>query len=229
LVAIKDNFFVIIPARGGSKRLPGKNTMLLNGIPLIAHSIGYALENGFEGRCFVSTDDEGIAKIARQYGAIVLERPGDIATDLTSTVAVMQYHLNAWLAIGQSPTAMVLLQPTNPMRPKHLLRDAMPLLEQSGRESLVTFSSLNRKFGKIENNSFLPENYKAGQRVQDLEKRYYENGLLYITKAEAILRGEVITADCWPMLVDTIHSQVDIDELEDLLLADCLMKTHSDL
>jgi len=220
------NYIVIIPARGGSKRLPGKNTMLLQGRPLIAHSIEYALNNGFEENCFVSTDDEGIAKVAEAWGATVLHRPPHLSEDTTSTLAVLQYHLKVWLASGTSPDAIVLLQATNPMRPANLLQEALPIFEASGRDSLVTFSGLNRKFGKIANDHFYPENYKPGQRMQDLEKLFYENGLLYITKSSAILRGEIITADCWPMLVDTIHAKVDIDEMEDLIMAECLMKLN---
>ncbi len=79
------------------------------------------------------------------------------------------------------------------MRPKDLLTDAFQVFKENECDSLFTVSRNHQKFGKIENNEFKPFNYKIGQRSQDLEPLYFENGLLYITKAKHILNNEIIT------------------------------------
>ena len=86
----------IIPARGGSKRLPNKNVLLLDGIPLIAHSIMYAQQNAnLIDAIFVSTDDEKIKEIALKYGAQVIERPKELSGDLEQTVSALKHFLES--------------------------------------------------------------------------------------------------------------------------------------
>ena len=85
----------IIPARGGSKRLPGKNTKLLGEIPLLAHSILYAKQHNFIDAVYVSTDDDVIKEIALQYGAIVIDRPQALSGDLEPTVSALKHVLES--------------------------------------------------------------------------------------------------------------------------------------
>lgn len=220
-------FQIVIPARGGSKRFPGKNTAMLNGLPLIAHSIIYGLNTGLTDKVFVNTDDESIAKIAQNYGANVVFRPYELAQDTTPTVDVLKHQLT-WFYDNDIPCdAIVLMQPTNPVRPLPLLSQALRAFETSKRASLATFSTLNKKFGTIRNHKYIPENYVPGQRMQDLEPRYYENGVLYITHVAAINRGTVITEDVYPLVTNHFGDLIDIDEPEDLILAQALINLHS--
>jgi N-acylneuraminate cytidylyltransferase len=211
---------VVIPARGGSKRLIGKNISDLKGIPLIAHSILFAQQSFPDIDVYVNTDDEEIAKVSTQFGAKITKRPESLGSDTTSSAEVLQQQLE-WFESNEIPCdAMILLQATNPVRPKNLLKEAISKFESSGRKSLAGFSILPRKFGTIdESNIFHPENYRPGQRMQDLTPRYYENGLIYITNAESIKAGEIITQDVFPFLIDHIASTVDIDEPDDLIYA----------
>ena len=85
-------------------------------------------------------------------------------------------------------------------------------------------TQLIEKLGKIEGGFFKPTNYVPGQRSQDLEKTYFENGLLYITKLESILAGKVITEDVYPLVCSTIKSSIDIDHMVDFIFAESLLK-----
>jgi N-acylneuraminate cytidylyltransferase len=214
----------IIPARAGSKRLPHKNSLLLKGIPLIAHSIIYALNNNtIIDAVFVSTDDEKIKEIALKYGAQVIERPTELSGDLEPTVSALKHCLES--INDASIENVILLQPTNPLRPLNLLREAYQDYNENCYDSLFTVTRNNQKFGKIENNKFVPFNYEIGQRSQDLEPIYFENGLLYISKAKIIFQDRIITKNVFPYEMNHVFSNVDIDTQEDFDYAEYLLKS----
>lgn len=210
----------IIPARGGSKRLPQKNILLLGGIPLIAHSILYAQANSkIIDEIYVSTDDEQIKKNALQYGVKVIDRPATISGDLEPTVSALKHALES---IDDEVENIILLQPTNPLRPLNLLKEAFGNYLKEERDSLFTVSRSEQKLGKINNNEFIPFNYEIGQRSQDLEPFFYENGLLYITKANLIFEDIIISENAFPYEVNHIFANIDIDTKEDLEYAEYL-------
>ncbi|MFM7018832.1 cytidylyltransferase domain-containing protein [Flavobacterium sp.] len=210
----------IIPARGGSKRLPNKNILSLGGIPLLVHSINYALANkDIIDAVFVSTDDALIKEIALKYGAQVIDRPSSISGDLEPTITTLQHALSV---LNTTVEHVFLLQPTNPLRPENLLKDCFEKYLSNNCDSLFSVSSNHHKLGKIDANKFIPFNYQIGQRSQDLEPLYFENGLLYISKASIILKGTLITENAFPYFVDHVFSKVDIDTKEDLDYAEYL-------
>ena len=210
----------IIPARGGSKRLPGKNTKLLGEIPLLAHSILYAKQHNFIDAVYVSTDDVVIKEIALQYGAIVIDRPKALSGDLEPTVSALKHVLES---IDEIIENVILLQATNPLRPQNLLQNAFAIFQEQQTNSLFTVSRSHHKLGKIINNRFIPYNYEVGQRSQDLEPLYYENGLLYISKSSVILNNEIITKEAFPLEVNHTFANVDIDTQEDFDYAEYLL------
>jgi len=214
----------IIPARGGSKRLPGKNIKLLGGIPLLAHSILYAKQHDFINEVYVSTDDVAIAAVALQYGALVIDRPQTLSGDLEPTVSALKHVLESIDGVVEN---VILLQATNPLRPPNLLQEAFALFQEKQVDSLFTVSRSHHKLGKITNNTFIPFNYKVGQRSQDLEPLYYENGLLYIAKASVILNNEIITKESFPLEVNHPFATVDIDTQEDFDYVEYLLKTNT--
>ncbi len=211
----------IIPARGGSKRLPDKNIKLLGGIPLLAHSILYAKQYDYIDTVYVSTDDFAIKEIALQYGALVIDRPQEISGDLEPTVSALQHVLET---IEETIENVVLLQATNPLRPQDLLQEAYTVFQEKQVESLFTVSRSHHKLGKITKNKFIPYNYELGQRSQDLGPLYYENGLLYIAKASVILNNEIITKEAFPFEVNHPFASVDIDTQDDFDYAEYLFK-----
>ncbi len=210
----------IIPARGGSKRLPNKNTMLLGGIPLLAHSILFAQKHSFIDDVFVSSNDANIKKIALEHGAKVIERPENLSGDLEPTISALKHVLQN---VNQVEN-VVLLQPTNPLRPENLLNDAFEVFLKNSCESLFTVSRNHQKFGKIVDNKFNPYNYEIGQRSQDLEPLYFENGLLYISKSKLILDDKIISENAYPFQVNHIFANVDIDTQDDFDYASYLIK-----
>jgi CMP-N-acetylneuraminic acid synthetase len=214
----------IIPARGGSKRLPNKNTLLLGGIPLIAHSILYAQKNSaIIDDIYVSTDDEAIKKIALQYGAQVIDRPKNLSGDFEPTVSALKHVLET---LDFEVENVVLLQATNPLREEKLLAEAFEVYQKGNYDSLFTVSRNHQKLGKIESNTFVPFNYEIGQRSQDLEPLFFENGLLYIAKASLILQEIIISENAFPFEVNSIFANVDIDTEEDLVYANYLFKNR---
>ena len=216
---------VIIPARGGSKRFPKKNVKLLNGIPLIAHSIIFALKSFSKNNIWVNTDDKEIANIAFEYGVNVTMRPFQLGSDFASSAEVLFFQHSIFQEMNITYDAMILLQVTNPLRPDGLIENAITNFEISGRNSLTTFSILNKKYGCIENKLFTPKNYFPGQRMQDIEVDFFENGLIYITKENFIKDKQIITSDVYPMILECIESHVDIDEPSDLLFAEFLLQS----
>ena len=211
----------IIPARGGSIRLPQKNILQLGGIPLIAHSILYAQANSkIIDEIYVSTDDKQIKEIALQYGAKVIDRPRKLSGDFEPTVSALQHVLEN---IDAAVENVILLQPTNPLRPLNLLKEAFGNYLKEERDSLFTVSRSEQKLGKISDNQFIPFNYKIGQRSQDLEPLFYENGLLYITKANLILEKIIISEKAFPFEVNHIFANVDIDTKNDFDYAGYLL------
>lgn len=216
-------FQVVIPARGGSKRFPKKNLYPLSGIPLIAYSIKYALKHFGTESIWVNTDDSEIAKVANEYGVNVTIRPRELGSDTSSTAEVLHYQQLFFDANKINCDAIILLQATNPLRPDHLLMEAMGAFERSKRSSLASFTALNKKFGRITANFFYPSNYTSGQRMQDIELDYFEDGLIYITSRTSILSKQVITNDVFPLISEGIESSIDIDEPDDILFAEYLL------
>ncbi len=217
----------IIPARGGSKRLPQKNILPLGGIPLVVHSIQYAKANAsLVDAVFVSTDDSEIKEIALAYGALVLDRPVNLSRDTTPTINVLQ---NVVQQLDAEIENVVLLQPTNPLRPKNLLKEAFTLYKEQDADSLMTVTRNHQKFGKIIEGSFVPFNYTMGQRSQDLEPLYFENGLLYITKASVVQKGAILGTTNIPFIVDHPYTNIDIDTQEDLDYANYILTHFKDV
>jgi CMP-N-acetylneuraminic acid synthetase len=214
---MKNKTIVIIPARGGSKRLPGKNIQLLGGIPLIAHSILYAQQYKFIDAVYVSTDDDEIKKVGIQYGASVIDRPDFLSGDFEPTVSALKHVLESIDGVVEN---VILLQATNPLRPQKLLQDAFDIFQDKQVDSLFTVSRNHYKLGKITKSTYIPLNYVVGQRSQDLEPLYHENGLLYITKALVIVNNQIITKEAFPLEVNHPFTAIDIDTQEDFEYAE---------
>ena len=212
----------IIPVRGGSKRLPNKNLKLLAGIPLFMHSVNYARNNGIQ-KIVVSTDLEEIKNIAIANNVEVVDRPKEIATDVSPTVLALKHALET---IEEKFENVILLQATNPLRPNKLLKEAFEKYKEGNYDSLMTVTRNHQKFGKIIHNKFIPYNYKIGQRSQDLEPLYFENGLLYITKSSLILQDTIVGANNLPFIINHPYANVDIDTYEEFKYAEYMYNHH---
>jgi|TARA_B100001059_G_C17815357_1_gene574887 CMP-N-acetylneuraminic acid synthetase len=218
------SILIIIPARAGSKRIKGKNTKPFNGIPLVEHSIRYA-QHCIGADTLISTNDKQIELIAQQYNVPILWRDESLATDHTPTREVVKD------VIAQTDKIydyIVVLQPTNPLRPKKMFKEAFELLQEKQSDCLITVSLNQHKLGKIEHSTFKPFTYEFGQRSQDLEPLYYENGLLYLCSYDLAKNGKLISEKPTAMLIDHPYASVDIDTELDWKWAELISKEYHD-
>ena len=221
----------IIPARGGSKGLPGKNILPLQGKPLIAHTIEGARAAHCIHRVVVSTESTEIAQIARQYGAEVpFLRPAELARDETPTLPVLQHVLRELAASeGREPDIVVILQPTSPLRRSEDIDRAVNMLEETGADSVVSLCVAEHHpawMRRIESGRVLPflENAREYTRRQDLPPVYRFNGAIYVSRTRVLLQENVILGRDTRALVMDAESSVDIDTPLDLKIAALIMQ-----
>lgn len=219
-------YITIIPARGKSKRFPRKNVYNLAGKPLIAHSIHCSKNCHLVSETYVSTDDEEIKRVSIESGAKVLDRPAELGGDYTTSVEVMTNAVETLIKNGVEFDYVILLQATNPLRPVNLLEDAISIIEEIKCDSLMTVNRCELKLGKIIDSKFLPWNYHYGQRSQDMDPLFYENGLLYISSKELLLQGRIVSKNMHPMIVDHIFGEVDIDTRDDMKFAEFIINNY---
>jgi CMP-N,N'-diacetyllegionaminic acid synthase len=221
----------LIPARGGSKGLPGKNTRPLHGKPLIAWTIEAAKHAGLFDRVLVSTDSRDIADVAERYGGLVpFLRPAEIAGDATPMRDVIRHAIEAESAAGHEPEIIILLQPTSPLRSAEEIRAAAQLLRSAGCDSVVSVSPVPLHLCpdfvfRIEDGSlrhFLPEGAEVRRR-QDVRPAWYRNGTVYAFWRRTFERfNDIYGQDCRPLFTDPNRS-ITIDTLEDFEAAEALL------
>lgn len=222
----------IIPARGGSKGLPGKNIKPLCGKPLIAYTIEAALNSNKISRVIVSTDDGDIKKTAILFGAEVpFLRPDSLATDTASSSDVFKYTLNR-LELEEKNIIddFVVLQPTSPLRKSIHIDEAINLFQEKKAKAVVSFC-------KEQHSIFWHKNIdKQGKLVsifegnfiknrQEIKTTYYPNGAIYVFNKDYLFKTPDFTQDCYAYVMDRKYS-VDIDTLDDFLYAEFLLKNN---
>jgi CMP-N,N'-diacetyllegionaminic acid synthase len=224
----------IIPARGGSKGIPKKNIIDVNGKPLIAYTIEpalQALKAGYIEKVIVSTDSEEIAGVARQLGAEVpFLRPESISGDKAKSIEFIQHALQYYSDIGIEFDAVLLLQPTSPLRTVDNLREAIKLFSQGGNDSLISCYEeeyindlVIYKMGP-DGKTSIPVSplHNKGVRRQDHGSLYVRNGCIYISGVDIVRNGFVIGEQPLMYIMDKNRS-VNVDTHEDLELLRKLM------
>lgn len=220
----------IIPARGGSKRIPRKNVRLFAGKPIIAHSIGAALDSGCFDRVIVSTDDAEIAAVAREWGAETpFVRPPELADDHTGTNAVVKHAIN-WLAEQGTPaTYACCIHATAPFVQARYLQEGLARLLERRRGYAFSVTSfpfpiqrairINAE-GAVE--AIWPEN--IFRRSQDLEEAFHDAGQFYWGSTDAYLTDEVVFSPASVPIVLPRHLVQDIDTFEDWRRAELMFR-----
>lgn len=213
----------IVPARGGSKGLPGKNLKLLAGRPLLEYTARAARASGVIDRTILSTDSPDIAEAGRRAGLEVpFTRPAALALDETPMFAVIEHALREIEAGGARPDVVVLLQPTSPLRRPSHIQDAVRLLRETGADSVVTVVEVPRHLSpdyvmRIENGvlrPFLPEGERVTRR-QDARPAYSREGTVYAFRRTTVERfGNIYGEDCRPLIIDPADS-LSIDSAAD--------------
>ncbi len=219
------DYKIIIPARKNSKRLRGKNLKVLDGKPLISHSIEYALKFFNANNIWINTDDIKITKIANSYGIRSYKRRPELALDNTLIGEVIYDHCKFFLEQKIDFQNIIVLQPTNPIRDNIDITKIIQVFQKEKLESLMSVSLLKKKIGVINGKKFKPINYNFEQRSQDIDKIFFENGLIYISSKNLILeKKKIISDNVFPYLTDGIGSNIDIDFIEDLQMAEIALK-----
>ena len=226
----------LIPARGGSKGIPRKNIKLLNDLPLISYSIASGLESDYITRLVVSTDDEEIAKISKNYGAEVpFLRPKELAKDDSLDFPVIEHSLN-WLEQneGYIPDFVVQLRPTSPLRPKGLIDRAINLIindinADSIRSVTHPYENPYKMWKKNDKylspliDSTLNEPYNMPR--QDLPVSYWQTGHIDVIKLDTIKQKKSLSGDkILPIIIESEFC-IDIDNEEDLKMAESVFKS----
>lgn len=221
----------IIPARGGSKRIPRKNIKTFCGQPMLAYPIQAALNSGVVDKVVVSTDDNEIATVARQYGAEVpFLRDADLADDYTGTSAVVRNAILQLQALGWQLDYCACLYATTPLLTAGLIRDCLQQLEQSGADYVFTAARfsfpIQRALIMTDSGGVAPfDPPSIGKRSQDLTPAYHDAGQLYWAKACSWLDNSKTIFDANSrMLVLPDHLVQDIDTPQDWQRAELLYK-----
>lgn len=219
------DLIVVIPARGGSKRVPRKNIRELCGKPLLAYAIGTAQGAGLGGATFVSTEDEEIAAVALLHGAKVVVRPKELASDTASTESALLHTLAHVAEFGWKPKWVVTLPPTNPLRRADTL---VQFISAARREAVDCVFSVTETrgdfwrrdpFGKL--CRLFPD---ASRRQQDREPLYEENSAIYVTRVDALREtGSILGGSQEGIMIDATEG-LDINSERDLLVARALLE-----
>lgn len=224
----------LIPARGGSRSIPGKNIARLLGKPLLAYTCEASLGSRLVTRTVLSTDDEEIAAIGRACGVDVpFMRPAELARDETPSLPVIQHALQTLSdREGYRPGIIVLLQPTSPLRQARHIDEALALLTGSA-DSVVSVVAVPHQFSpdsvmQIENGRLVPFIKGEGTRTlrrQDKPRVYARNGpaVLAMRYDTVMKKRSLFGEECVPYIMDKGPS-VDIDTEDDLAYAEFLMK-----
>lgn len=216
----------IITARGGSKRIPGKNIRAFCGRPVIAYSIEAALSSGVFSEVMVSTDSEQIAETARTYGAKVpFFRSARNSDDYATTADVILETLQAYRELGQEFDTVCCIYPTAPFVTPQKLQTAVKLMEEKHPAAVIPVTAFTYPpqrcfvFNQEQCMEYkYPEYVRA--RSQDLEKQYHDAGQFYVYPAAAFLEHKgMVTRDILPMVLPETEVQ-DIDSEEDWKLAE---------
>ena len=220
------SFLAIIPARGGSKRLPRKNVLDLCGKPLIAWSIEAGLNSKYIDKVVVSSDDDEILEISKKFGAETIKRLDELASDTATTFDAIKHTIGNL----EKYDYIVLLQPTSPLRNEKHINEAIELLENKNADAVVSVCEMDHsplwsntlpQDGKM--NNFLRDEV-LNKRSQDLEKYYRLNGSIYICKTEKLLKnkGFFLKDNIFAYTMDR-ESSVDIDEEIDFRIVKALL------
>jgi pseudaminic acid cytidylyltransferase len=219
----------IIPARGGSKRIPRKNLKPFDGVPMIARSIHAAISSGLFADVVVSTDDEEIAELARACGARVpFMRPAELADDFTGTAAVIVHALDELRRQGRDFDYACCIYATAPLLQTRFLHQGLNLLEQQPDKSFA-FSVCDFGFPvqralTLDEQGALTALYPAfrNTRSQDLPTAYQDAGQFYWGRSSAWLKGEVLYSPASLPVILPRYLVQDIDTLEDWKRAEYL-------
>jgi CMP-N,N'-diacetyllegionaminic acid synthase len=218
-------FLAIIPARGGSKRLPRKNILDLCGKPLIAWSIEACLNSKYLDKVVVSSDDDEILNISQTYGCDILKRPNELATDTSPNFEPLSHAINCFPNFDY----FLMIQPTSPLRQSWHIDEAIEYLFAKKADAIISVCEAehsplwsNSLPDDLNMSEFLPE-IATGKRSQDLPKFYRLNGAIHMCDTNIFLDTKTffLKDKAYAYIMDKKYS-VDIDDELDFKFAEVL-------
>ena len=223
----------IIPARGGSKGVPGKNIKLLSGKPLIEYTTQVALQSKLLTKVLVSSDDDKIIEVAKNTGVEVpFKRPSNLSEDATPTLPVIKHALAYYKNIGEEFDAICLLQVTSPFRTVDFLDNALQKFINEGADSLVSVQKVPHEYNphwtfelnEEGNLKIATGEEKIISRRQELPIAYHRDGSIYITKTNVIEKQNSLYGKSIAYIESDKDLYVNIDTMEDWGKAELLLK-----
>ena len=225
----------IIPARGGSKGIPGKNIKDLGGKPLLAYTIQTALESNLLSRCILSSDSGEIIRTGKDLGIEVpFIRPAEFSKDETPSIEVVKHALAYFAKAGEHFEAVCLLQPTTPFRTKGLIDKAIGKFESGKYDSLLSVREVPHEFnphwvfeekdGKLQ--------ISTGEkniitRRQELPKAYHRDGAIYLTRTEVVLNENSLYGEKIGFIENPGKDYVNLDTETDWQKAEQILKNRT--
>ncbi|QKJ22264.1 cytidylyltransferase domain-containing protein [Poseidonibacter lekithochrous] len=221
----KSRILAVIPARGGSKGLPGKNIIDFAGKPLITWTIESSINSKYISKTIVSSDDYEILTVSRENNANTLKRPDYLALDTTATEPVVLHVLDSLKISNEIFDYIILLQPTSPLRSSKNIDEAFDLLLNSDATSLISVCEIDNKILKAfkkNDKGFIEgisNNKYPFMRRQDLPNTYMSNGAIYIIKTSEFLKNNSFLTTKTVSYLMNSRDSIDIDNETDLVKA----------
>lgn len=215
-------FLAIIPARGGSKRLPRKNILDLCGKPLISWSIEAGLKSKYVDKVVVSSDDTEILNISNEFKVQVIKRPNELASDTSTSFDAVKHAIDNL----ESYEYILLLQPTSPLRNQNHIDKAIEILEEKNADAVISVCEMNHNSvwsntldDSLSMEGFISDNL-LNNRSQDLKKHYRLNGAIYLCKTDKLLKEKsfFLKKNIFAYVMNS-NDSIDIDRKEDFELA----------
>lgn len=226
----------LIPARGGSKGVPGKNIKLLGGKPLLQYTAEIALQSSLLTKVVLSTDDDAIHDIGTALGLEVpFKRPFNLAEDASPTLPVIKHALAYYESIGETYDAVCLLQVTSPFRTVAFLDKAIQKFIESGTDSLVSVLEVPHEYNphwtfELDSHDHLKIATGEDQiitRRQELPKAYHRDGSIYLTKSAVIKEQHSLFGETISCIESDKNIHVNIDTQEDWGKSELILKLNS--
>ncbi|RXJ68987.1 CMP-N-acetlyneuraminic acid synthetase [Halarcobacter ebronensis] len=220
-------FLAIVPARGGSKRLPKKNLLPLSGKSLVEWSIEAGLKSNYIDEVAVTSDNNEILKLAQKSGATIIQRPEELASDTATTFDAIKHTIDNLIKYDY----IILLQPTSPLRNYYHIDSAIEFLEEKEAEAVISVCEVdhsplwsNTLDESLDMSNFLRSEIK-NIRSQDLPQYYRLNGAIYICDTNRLLEEKTffLQNNIYAFLMNR-ESSIDIDEEIDFKMAEFLLE-----
>jgi CMP-N,N'-diacetyllegionaminic acid synthase len=227
---VKRRLIGVIPARGGSKRIPRKNLALLADKPLLSYSIESAIEAAVCDELIVSSDSPEIWEHASRYGLRVVERPAELARDISSTESVLLHVLDECARAGEAWQCVLTLPPTSPLRSPATIRafvDHWWTVHERFDAMISVCETRGDFWRRAVDGSLIRLFPDAPRRQQDRQPLYEETSAIYVTKTSALrATGSILGRSVVGWAMDRLEA-IDINDGTDLAIAECFLKLRA--